>query len=192
MMGAMPPSAAPGPWRCPRCGSDRDAADAFCGQCATRRPTSTGPDAEVGADTTAGRPAGFPVRRALILNGIVLGAVLIAVMFSRDAGPGTIAFVPASWRCDGTERAWTAAIPAAHESLAIEWRSGGPEGGIRTRFATTRTALETYRQPDGTFRVAATETDAPECSLPPDRYTMVVRDAVSNALVASGDVELAP
>ncbi len=188
MMDVVTPSPTPGPWRCPQCGSDRDAADTFCGRCATRRPTNR--DVVAGPETPAERPAGFPLRRALILNGIVIGVVVIAVLFSGSGGPGPIGFEPSRWRCDGTERVWTASIPAEHEDVVIEWRSGGPEGLLRTGTTTSRTRLEAYRQPDGTFRVTTNDPAAPECSLPPDRYTMVVRDAGSNALVALGDVEL--
>lgn len=185
-MGAMTSSPTSGPWRCPRCGSERDAADAFCGRCATRRPAAAA--AAVGVEK--GRSSNFPVRRALILNGIILSTVVVAVLFSRNEGPGAIVFEPGRWLCDGSERAWVAAIPATHEDLLIEWRSGGPEGALRTGSTASRTALEAYRQADGAFRVTTTETAEPECRLPPDRYTLVLRDATSNVLVATGDVEL--
>jgi hypothetical protein len=63
---------------------------------------------------------------------------------------------------------------------------------VRASSTTTRAALEPYLTPDGTFRVTTTETTDPECALDAGAYTMALRDAVSNALLASGDVELAP
>ena len=62
----------------------------------------------------------------------------------------------------------------------------------RARRASASGALEPYRQADGAFRVSTSATDGPECGLPPGLYTMAIRDATSNALLASGDVELAP
>ena len=56
---------------------------------------------------------------------------------------------------------------------------------------TTRAALEPYRQADGTFRVSSSGQDAPECGLDPGSYTLTIRDAASNALIASGSIELA-
>jgi len=132
------------------------------------------------------------VKRALILNGIILGAVLAAVVFSSNGGPGAITFQPAAWRCDGTERAWTAAVPARALEIRIEWRDGGPEGELRASSTTTRAALEPYATPDGTFRVTTTDATAPECALEAGDYTMALRDVASNVLLASGNVELAP
>lgn len=132
------------------------------------------------------------MKRALILNGIILGAVLAAVVFSSNGGPGTITFQPAAWRCDGTERAWTAPIPARALEVRIEWRAGGPEGELLASSTTSRAALEPYAAPDGTFHVTTTDTTAPECGLDAGEYTMVLRDAASNALLAAGTVELVP
>jgi hypothetical protein len=181
------------PWRCPRCDADRAAEDDFCGRCGARRPrTEAAPASGEGATQPAGRDGGFPVKRALVLNGIILGAVLLAVVFSSNGRPGTITFQPSAWRCDGTERAWTAPIPAQASEVRIEWRDGGPEGEVRASSTTTRAALEAYLTPDGTFRVTTTETTAPECGLDAGEYTMTLRDALSNGLLASGTVVLAP
>ena len=192
-MGAMTTPAVLDPWRCPRCDADRAAEDDFCGRCGARRP---GPDTtSASVEAAPHRPerdGGFPVKRALILNGIILVAVLAAVAFSSNGGPGSITFQPAAWRCDGTERAWTAPIPARAPEIRIEWRVGGPEGAVRASSTTTRATLEPYLTPDGTFRVTTTDATAPECALDAGRYTMAVRDAASNALLASGDVELTP
>ncbi|HEX6945026.1 MAG TPA: hypothetical protein VF196_02465, partial [Casimicrobiaceae bacterium] len=111
------------------------------------------------------RSSGFPVRRALVLNGIILAAVVLAVMLGGGGGPGAIRFEPGVWRCDGTERAWIAAIPAGALALRIEWLTGGPAGTVQASSATTRVELEAYRQADGAFRVTTTATDAPECGL---------------------------
>ena len=193
-MGAMTTPAVLQPWCCPRCDADRAAEDDFCGRCGARRPrTDTTPAAVEGVpEGTPGRGSGFPVKRALILNGIVLGAVLVAVALGSNGGPGTVTFQPAAWRCDGTERAWTAPIPARALEIRIEWRDGGPEGELRASSTTTRAALEPFLTTDGTFRVTTTETAAPECGLDAGDYTMALRDAASNALLASGSVELAP
>jgi hypothetical protein len=181
------------PWRCPRCDADRAAEDDFCGRCGARRPRpDAAPTAVEAAPQRPERDGGFPVKRALILNGIILGAVLVAVVFGSNGGPGTITFQPAAWRCDGTERAWTAPIPARALEIRIEWRDGGPEGELRAGSTTTRAALEPYATLDGTFHVTTTETTAPECGLDAGDYTMALRDAASNALLASGAVELAP
>ena len=192
-MGPMTTPAVLEPWRCPRCDADRAAEDDFCGRCGARRPRpdAASPPVEA-ASQRPERDGGFPVKRALILNGIVLGAVLVAVVFGSNGGPGTVTFQPAAWRCDGTERAWTAPIPARALEIRIEWRDGGPEGELRASSTTTRAALEPYGTPDGTFRVTTTETTAPECGLEAGDYTMALRDAASNALLASGTVELAP
>jgi hypothetical protein len=114
------------------------------------------------------------------------------VVFAGNGGPTAITFDPASWRCDGTERAWLASIPAKHADLRLDWRTGGPVGDVRATATTTRLALEPYLTADGSFRVFTSETDAPECSLAPGPYTMTIRDAVSGALVAAGDVVLGP
>jgi hypothetical protein len=192
-MGSMTTPAALEPWRCPRCDADRAAEDDFCGRCGARRPRAEAAPATVEvAGQPAGRDGGFPVKRALVLNGIILGAVLLAVAFSSNGRPGTIAFQPAEWRCDGTERAWTAPIPAQASEVRIEWRDGGPEGEVRASSTTTRAALEPYLTLDGSFRVTTTDTTAPECGLDAGEYTMTVRDALSNGLLASGTVVLAP
>jgi hypothetical protein len=197
-MGPMTAPADLQPWRCPRCDADRAAVDDFCGRCGARRPRAdtvpTGVDGAPG-EASGGAPerdGRFPVRRALVLNGIILGAVLLAVAFSSNGRPGTIAFQPAEWRCDGTERAWTAPIPAQASEVRIEWRDGGPEGEVRASSTTTRAALEPYLTLDGSFRVTTTDTTAPECGLDAGEYTMTVRDALSNGLLASGTVVLAP
>jgi hypothetical protein len=189
----MTTPAVPEPWRCPRCDAERAAEDDFCGRCGARRPRSAAAPAAVEAATQpAERGGGFPVRRALILNGIILGAVIVALVFGSHGGPGTVTFQPAAWRCDGTERAWTAPIPARATEVRVEWRDGGSEGEVRASATTTRAALEPYLTPDGTFHVTTTDTTAPECTLDAGEYTMTLRDAASNALLASGTVELAP
>ncbi len=137
------------------------------------------------------RKGNFPVTRALILNGLILGAVLIAVAFGRGGGPMKIVFEPSAWRCDGTERVWIATVPAKALDVRIEWRAGGPEGEIRATTTMPRSALERYLAADGAFHVTTTAQDAPECALDPGRYTLAIRDAASNALLASGDVDLA-
>ncbi len=165
-----------------------------------RRPSAEGGQDARGDRTVEGaapggapeRDGGFPVRRALILNGIILVAVLVAVVFGSNGGPASITFQPTPWRCDGTERSWTAPVPARALEIRIEWRDGGPEGELRASSTTARAALEPYANPDGTFRVATTDTAAPECGLDAGGYTMALRDAASNALLASGTVELAP
>jgi hypothetical protein len=186
--------AADGPWRCPRCDADRAAEDTFCGRCGARRPLApavdTG-DGSGGADAAGRvRPARIPVRRALALNGVVIAAVLAAVLLGSNGGPGTIRFEPAAWRCDGTERAWIAAIPARAPDLRVEWLTGGPAGTVLASSTTTLAQLEPYRQADGSYRVTTTATDAPECSLRPGVVTMAIRDAANGALLASGDVEV--
>jgi hypothetical protein len=181
------------PWRCLRCDADRAAEDEFCGRCGAPRPRADATPASVeGASDHTGRDGGFPVKRALVLNGIILGAVVLAVVFSSNGRPGTITFQPAAWRCDGTERSWVAPIPAQALEVRMEWRDGGPEGEVRASSTTTRAALEPYLTPDGTFRVTTTETTGPECGLAAGEYTMTLRDALSNGLLASGTVELAP
>jgi len=131
--------------------------------------------------------------RALALNGIIIGTVLVALLLGRGGdGPTTIEFAPGLWRCDGTERSWTAAIPAEALDIRLDWMTGGPAGEVRASSMTNRNVLEPYRQPDGTFRVVTAAADAPECGLAPGTYTLAIRDAASNALLASGTVELAP
>ena len=148
IMGPMTTPAVLEPWRCPRCDADRAAEDDFCGRCGARRPRPDAASAPVeAAPQRPERDGGFPVKRALILNGIVLGAVLAAVVFGSNGGPGTVTFQPAAWRCDGTERAWTAPVPARALEIRIEWRDGGPEGELRASSTTTRAALEPYRHP---------------------------------------------
>jgi hypothetical protein len=44
---------------------------------------------------------------------------------------------------------------------------------------------------DGSFRVSTADPMAPECSLAPGTWTLAIRDASDNALLASGDVVLA-
>jgi hypothetical protein len=132
------------------------------------------------------------VARALILNGVILGAVALAVVFGSGGGPAAIAFDPVPWRCDGSARGWTTTIPAAHPDLQIDWRTGGPVGDVRGTESVTRTSLEPYLAGDGSFHVVTRDRDSPECSLDPGTYTMTIRDAASGALVASGDVELQP
>ena len=189
----MTPPTIPEPWRCPRCAAERTADDDFCGRCGARRPRSDAAAASVeGAARRPERDGGFPVKRALILNGIILGAVLAAVVFSSNGGPGTITFQPAAWRCDGSDRTWTAPIPARALEIRIEWRDGGPEGELRTSSTITRAVLEPYLTPDGSVHVTTTDVTTPECALAAGDYTMALRDAASNALLASGNVELVP
>ena len=138
------------------------------------------------------RSRGFPVARALVLNGLLLGAVVLAVVLGSGGGPTAIAFDPAVWRCDGSERAWIATIPAKHTDLRIDWRTGGPVGDVHATEDVTRLALEPYITGDGSVRAFTDEMDAPECGLAPGSYTMTIRDAASGALVASGDVTLEP
>ncbi len=184
-------------WRCPRCDADRVAEDDFCGRCGCRRPVPVADEAApAGASpaetaATAGK-GGFPIARALALNGIILGAVLVAFLLGRGGdGPTTIAFEPTLWRCDGSGRTWVAAIPAKAPDVRLDWLTGGPVGQVLASSTTSRAALEPYRQVDGTFRVTATESDAPECGLDPGSYTLTIRDAASNVLIASGIVDLA-
>lgn len=180
-------------WRCPRCDADRAAEDDFCGRCGCRRPVSATEASPTGSSPAA-TPArgGFPIARALALNGIILGAVLVAFLLGRgDDGPTSIAFEPTLWRCDGSGRTWVAAIPAKAPDVRLDWLTGGPAGQVRASAITSRAALEPYRQADGAFRVTTTESDAPECALDPGTYTLTIRDAASNALLASGTVELA-
>ncbi len=183
------------PWRCPVCGSQRTADDDFCGRCGSPRPvpdeTGTGSQESVPPEDAAkGR---FPVMRALVLNGIVIGAVILVFLLGRrDGGPTTVTFVPGLWRCDGTERAWIASVPASAIDVRLDWMTGGPAGEVHATSTTSRIALEAYRQADGTFRVSSTDTDAPECGLDAGTYTLAIRDAASNALLASGTVEMAP
>jgi hypothetical protein len=132
------------------------------------------------------------VARALVLNGVILGAVVLAVVFGSGGRPTAIAFDPATWRCDGSERTWIATIPAKHTDLRIDWRTGGPVGDARATVSTTRLALEPFLTSEGSMRVFTDETGAPECGLAPGTYTMTIRDAASGALVASGDVALEP
>jgi hypothetical protein len=133
----------------------------------------------------------FPVARALILNGVIVAAVILAVVLGGNGGPGVIRFEPATWRCDGSERAWIAAIPAQAADLRIEWRTGGPVGDVRASADTPRAALERFATADGSFRVTTSEPTAPECALTPGTWTLAIRDASDNALLASGDVVLA-
>jgi hypothetical protein len=196
MMGTMTITGGPGAgsWRCPRCDADRAPEDDFCGRCGARRPgPQPAADGEPGGTAPArDRPAGFPVRRALILNGIIVAAVVLAVLLGGNGGPGAVRFEPAAWRCDGTERAWIAQVPATAQDLRIEWLTGGPAGEVRTSSTVPRVELEAYRQADAAFRVTSTATDDPACGLVPGVYTMAVRDAANGALLASGDVELLP
>lgn len=176
-------------WRCPRCEAERAAEDDFCGRCGARRPIL---DATGARTDEAPAKGGFPVVRALVLNGVILAAVLVAVVLGRgDGGPTTIAFEPSLWRCDGSERTWIAAIPAEDPDLRLDWLAEGPAGQVLASSTTTRAALEPYRQADGTFRVSSSEPEAPECGLLPGSYTLTIRDSASNALVASGTVEIA-
>ena len=184
------PSPAAGPWTCRRCGAERVAEDDFCGRCGARRTSSTAWPATGEAPGTRARD-GFPVARALILNGVIVVAVVIAVILGGNGGPGVIRFEPTTWRCDGTERAWAATIPARATELRIEWRTGGPAGEIRASVDTQRSALERFATADGSFFVTTSEPTAPECALSPGTWTLAIRDASDNALLASGDVVLA-
>jgi hypothetical protein len=174
-----------GCWTCPGCGADRAADDAFCGRCGARRlsPAAGGSVAAPGH--------GSSVRRALVLNGVVVGAVLLAVALGANGGPASISFEPATWRCDGTPRVWAASIPERATELRVEWRLGGPEGELVGSTTTTRLALEAFAGADGTLRVPASGSTQPECALAPGTYTMAIRDVAGNALLATGDVVLA-
>lgn len=190
-----PPSSAAGPWTCLRCDAERAAEDVFCGRCGARR-TSSAAGASAAVPTEVEAPGarkrdGFPVARALILNGVIVVAVILAVILGGNGGPGVIRFEPATWRCDGTERAWIATLPASATELRIEWRTGGPVGEIRASANTERSALERFATADGSFHVTTSEPTAPECSLAPGTWTLAIRDASDNALLASGDVVLA-
>ena len=185
----------PEPWRCPRCDAERSAEDDFCGRCGARRPKVA--PAGDGADLPAAPDKGHLLLvRALVLNGIIVVAVIVAVFLgTRDGGPATVTFEPATWRCDGTQRAWIATLPAKATDLRLDWSDGGPTGDVRATSTTTLAALATYRTPDGSFRVTTSSTDAagaPECGLQPGTYTLAIRDATSGVLVASGQVDLGP
>lgn len=178
-------SSAPGPWQCPGCGSARAAEDGFCARCGTRRP-ETEPEGHLAK-------RGFPVLRALVLNGIIIGVVLVALVFGRPGGgPTVITFEPAAWRCDGSARTWIAVIPASAADVRLDWMIGGTVGDIRATSTTARAALDPDPRQDGQFRVTSTDPAAPECGLAPGGYTLAIRDAVSGVLVASGSVDLAP
>ena len=186
----IPPPARP--WRCPRCEAARAAEDDFCGRCGARRPAEAirDPDAAPGEAAANG---GFPIVRALALNGIILGAVVVALLLGRSGGgPTTITFEPTTWRCDGSARTWIAAIPESAEDVRLDWMTGGPVGSVRATSTVATLALEPYRQTDGTYRVTTTATDAPECGLDSGPYTLAIRNSASNVLLASGNVELGP
>ena len=123
------PEAAPGPWRCPRCGADRAAEDSFCGRCGAPRPVvADGPTEDKPGEGVKGH---LPLARALALNGLILAAVLVAFLLGRsNGGPTTIAFEPRSWRCDGSERTWVATIPASAPEVRLDWLAGGPAGQV--------------------------------------------------------------
>ncbi len=183
---AREPSPA-GPWACPRCGSERTAGDDYCGRCGARRAiTLSTPD----QTSRAAKRDGFPVARALILNGVILVAVILAVVLGGNGGPGVIGFEPSIWRCNGSERTWTAMIPARSTDLLVEWRTNGPVGELRATTETSRQALERFAMADGSFRVTTSEPGAPECGLTPGTWTLAIRDASDNALLAAGDVVL--
>jgi hypothetical protein len=129
-----------------------------------------------------------------VLSGVLIIAVIIAVLVGhgRQAGPGTITVEPATWRCDGSERAWIAAIPASDPDLVVELRTGGVDGWVVVATPVARDSLEPYRQADGTFRVVSADAAAPECAQPAGRYGLVLRDVATGGTVASGDVSLEP
>lgn len=168
----------------------RAAADDFCGRCGGRR-TGSAPTPAAAAGPGVDRRDGFPVARALILNGVIVVAVVLAVVLGANGGPGVVRFEPPTWRCDGTERAWTATIPARATDLRIEWRTGGPVGEVRASTETGRSSLERFATADGSFRVSSSDPSAAECALAPGTWTLAIRDASDNALLASGEVELA-
>jgi hypothetical protein len=150
------------------------------------------PVPRVHPDTPPARSPGFPLKRALILNGILVGAVVGLVLVGRSpTGSAMITFEPGTWRCDGTERAWVADIPGSHANLLVEWRSGGPDGAVRSVSSTTRLALEPFQVPGDPFRVTTSSRTGPECGLPPGTYTLVLRDLDLGVVVASGNVTLA-
>lgn len=181
------------PWTCPACGSERPSSDQFCGACgAASRPATPRPAAIAPAGQDRAGPSA--ALRTAILGVVLLGAVAVAVALGggKQAGPGSVTSEPTPWRCDGSERAWTAAIPASAPELVVELHASGPDGPVVVATPASRDALEPYRQPDGTYRVTSTDPGAPECGVPPGRYVLVVRDAGSGDTVASGEVTIEP
>ena len=129
-----------------------------------------------------------------MLVAVMLIAVVVAVVIGggQVPGPGVITFEPATWRCDGSERTWSAAIPAAASELVLELRTGGSDGRVVVATPVSRDSLAPYRQEDGTYLVASKDVAAPECAQPPGRYWLVIRDAGTASVVASGELSLEP
>lgn len=181
-------------WTCTVCGSARPASDDFCGMCGASAPR--GPVAQVteAAPDTAPRSATTPLVRMAALGGVLLVAVIVAEVVGggSKAGPGTITVEPPTWRCDGSERAWTATIPASAPELVVELRSGGADGPVVVATPVARDSLEPYRRADGTYRVASKDPGAPECEQPAGRYALVLRDVSTGGTVASGGLTLEP
>lgn len=197
MTGSDPSRSADGlPWTCPACGSVRPARDTFCGACGASVPGSVAPSttATVAASDEVPRSATPPFVRVAVLGGLLLVAVIVAEVVGggSKAGPGTITVEPPTWRCDGSERAWTAAIPASAPDLVVELRSGGPDGPVVVATPVARDSLEPYRQADGTYRVASTDPGAPVCVQPAGTYALVLRDVSTGGTVASGELILEP
>jgi hypothetical protein len=200
------------PWTCPGCGDERAAADDFCGRCGRPRPRSEAvqwarepgsggleadPDVEErrsadllaeeqAAEQAARRDRSLTIRRALVLNVVLVVAVVGAVLFGRGAGPAAIDFDPASWRCGASPHAWTASLPGAAEDLRVEWRRGGVDGPVASSLPVARAELEVHRAVDGRYRVPSDAIGTPECELAPGTWTMAVVDASTGQSVATG------
>jgi hypothetical protein len=186
---------APGPgsgWICATCGSARPASDLFCGVCgAASRPASA--TRSLGKDPTPpARPATSPLLRSVALGAVLLISVFVAVLVGggKAQGPGAVTFEPTAWRCDGSERTWTATLPASAPELVLELRDGGTGGRVVVATPTSRDLLAPWRQADGTFRVSSTDPAAPECAQPAGRYGLVIRDTGTGSVVASGEVSI--
>ena len=178
-------------WTCGSCGSERLAEDRFCGVCASPRDTGAG-DA---AASAAPRRQPASTYRSLILGAAVLAPLVVAIVLSRHpAAEGVILITvePATWRCDGADRAWSADLSAANPDIVVQLRTGDADGTVATETRTTLDGLAAERTESGGYRVVTSATTAPECSLAPGPYALVVLDGMDGAVLASGLVDLQP
>ncbi len=182
------------PWTCGSCGSERPADDRFCGVCAA--PRRLPPPAVTGeAETTSRGRRITSTNRSLILGAAVLAPLVLAIALSRP--PSTdgllqVSVEPTTWRCDGSQRAWSADLSVATPDIVIQLRSGDAGGAVATERTTTLEGLGAERTESGGYRVVTTDTTAPECSLAPGAYALVVLDATDGTMLASGTVDLQP
>jgi hypothetical protein len=166
---------------CSGCGKARDPGSAYCSGCGRRFDPPPSPVAAK-PSTTGGNGV------LLITIGVVIIAIVGAIWFLNTSP--SIAFSPNTIRCDGTQRVMTMRIPTDIATITVEMRRDSANGALVESDSQPVSAFSSYETSPGNYRIETTTYDAWECRQSPGRYTMVMRDAATGRVLASGDFSI--